>query len=254
MNNGSYVSPEYGKDGFTCPNCQAYAHQQWNEIFKTNEYQASFALSRDLRLKRDITESLEIAVEESEMVDLVFSNSAVNKYLIDNTIALSSCSRCSKESFWFDGKLIFPNNSVAPSPHSDMPEEVKEVYNEARAILDFSPRASAALLRLALEKLLPLVGAEGKDINSMIGDLVSKGLPEEMQKATDGLRIVGNESIHPGTIKIEDNKEVSEILFEILNFIVGRLITEKKRIKKIYDLIPDNKINGIKQRDSVNNK
>lgn len=49
--------------------------------------------------------------------------------------------------------MIFPSGSNIPMPHTDMPESVKEIYNEAREIASNSPRAAAALLRLALEKL-----------------------------------------------------------------------------------------------------
>lgn len=43
-----------------------------------------------------------------------------------------------------------------------MPLEVKVIYDEARAVLNISPRSSAALLRLGLEMLLPHLGAKKK--------------------------------------------------------------------------------------------
>jgi len=49
--------------------------------------------------------------------------------------------------------MIHPRKLTAPIPHSDMPDDVKEIYEEARNISDISPRAAAALLRVALEKL-----------------------------------------------------------------------------------------------------
>lgn len=127
-------------------------------------------------------------------------------------------------------------------------------YNEARNISDISPRASAALLRLAVEKLLPLVGAEGKSINAMIHDLVTKGLSPEIQMALDGLRVIGNETIHPGQIEIQENKDIAMGLFKVLNIIVEHLITRKKEIQELYDLLPDEKKQWIKNRDSQYSK
>lgn len=248
MNSENYVVPEYGGNGFTCPNCQAYSHQDWNEVLKSGKKHVGHGLFLGLRRPEKVMSVFDKSSTYSE------NDEAVEEYLTDNAIAISTCFKCFKEAFWIEGKLIYPHFSDAPPAHIDMPEEVKEVYNEAKGILDLSPRASAALLRLALEKLLPLVGAEGKNINSMIGDLVSKGLSEDVQNALDGLRVIGNEAVHPGTINIQDNKDVSKALFEILNFIVYRLVTEKKRIKKIYGLIPDQKIEGIDKRDFKNNK
>ena len=49
--------------------------------------------------------------------------------------------------------MIFPSGSTIPMAHTDMPESVKEIYDEAREIAGQSPRAAAALLRLALEKI-----------------------------------------------------------------------------------------------------
>jgi len=49
--------------------------------------------------------------------------------------------------------MIRPNVSNAPLPHEDMPDDVKEIYEEARQVSVFSQRAAAALLRVSLEKL-----------------------------------------------------------------------------------------------------
>jgi len=46
-----------------------------------------------------------------------------------------------------------------------MPIEIIQEYMEAAAILPGSPRGSAALLRLAVQKLLPLLGAAEQEIN-----------------------------------------------------------------------------------------
>lgn len=250
MKNESYVKAEYGSDGFTCPNCQTYAHQNWTEVFKMNEREPSFRTERHLRKERGIIE-LNVFDKGREMVDQFDNNKPVKKYETDNTLAFSTCSKCSKESLWVDGKMVFPNISPAPPAHIDMPEEVKEVYNEAKGIYHLSPRASAALLRLALEKLLPLVGAEGKDINNMIGDLVGKGLNKSVEQALDSLRFIGNEAVHPGMIRIQDDKEISIALFRILNFIVQQLITEIREIQSIHDLIPEGKKQGIEARNSA---
>ena len=49
--------------------------------------------------------------------------------------------------------MLIPANSTAPMPNVDMPKCVKELYEEARGIVNKSPRGAAALLRLALDKL-----------------------------------------------------------------------------------------------------
>lgn len=250
MGNESYISAEYGSDGFTCPNCQTYAHQNWTEVLKMNERKPEFKTSSYLREVREII-TYNVFDKEEEVLDQFNGYKPVNKHHIDNALALSTCSKCSKESLWVDGKMVFPNISAAPPAHIDMPEEVKEVYNEAKGIHYLSPRASAALLRLALEKLLPLVGAEGKDINNMIGDLVGKGLNKSVEQALDSLRFIGNEAVHPGMIRIQDDKEISIALFKILNFIVQNLITEIREIQNIHDLIPEGKKQGIEARNSA---
>lgn len=242
MNISENFLPKYGSDGFTCPNCQAYAQQSWMEVLG-NGHPSGYSLNSNLRTRRRIfqEQKIEIKFQQPPSFDAL---------LTDNKIAFSICHRCLKETFWVEGKIIYPHISTAPPAHNDMPEEVKVIYNEAKEISDLSPRASSALLRLAVEKLLPLVGAEGKSINDMIHNLVSKGLSKDIQMALDGLRVIGNERIHPGKIEIQESENVTIGLFKVLNIIVESLITRKKEIQELYDFLPSDKKKWIEDRDA----
>ena len=99
-----------------------------------------------------------------------------------------------------------------------MPDDIKLDYNEARTILGRSPRGAAALLRLAIQKLCKHLGQSGANINGDIKALVAAGLPPKVQEALDTVRVIGNESVHPGQIDIRDDVETAIKLFPIGEF------------------------------------
>ncbi len=218
-----YVSPKFEADAFHCPCCGAYAHQKWNKVIVQNA-------------------------------------DAVDSYKIKD-LSVSFCVRCNEYALWHtsymetgdlpyeEHKMIYPVSSIAPLPTEDMPEDVKTDFKEARNIVNASPRAAAALLRLALQKLMVHLGEKGENINSDIAELVKKGLPEKVQKALDGVRVIGNNAVHPGKIDLKDDKQTAITLFELLNMIVEVMITQPKKVDEIYDMIPDSKKDAIKKRD-----
>lgn len=163
----------------------------------------------------------------------------------------SKCQKCNSVALWVEGKLVYPSESPAPRPAPDMPEEIEQVYQEARDVVSDSPRAAGALLRLAVEMLLEEVGAEGDGPYNMIGDLVDKGrIDPKIQKAYDSLRVYGNESVHPGTIDLSEDQESALQLFRLMNYIVHRTITEEEFVEAFYDEnVPENKKDGVEQRD-----
>ena len=145
--------------------------------------------------------------------------------------------------------MIFPQHGGAPPPADDLPEDIKDDYLEAASVLGLSPRSSAALLRLALQKLLAELGGKGKNINDDIGSLVKAGVPLEMQKVLDSVRVIGNEAVHPGVLDLKDDQDTALKLFGAINLIVKRLITEPKEIEELYARVPETKKDAIKKRD-----
>jgi len=207
-----FVPPEYLKDAFCCPHCGAYAHQNW--------------------YTRVLADGPRVMAIEMNGVDF------------------NLCFHCNGYSIWVNSKLIYPMSFSTPLPVENMPSDVLEDFNEARSIVDLSPRAAAALLRLALEKLMIDLGAEGKDLNSRIGNLVTKGLPKRLQEAADALRVIGNNAVHPGVLDLNDDSETAIRLFSLLNLIVEYMITKPNEINKLYEKIPIKVLAAIDKRDS----
>lgn len=132
----------------------------------------------------------------------------------------------------------------------DLPEDIKNDYNEAKDIVNISPRGAAALLRLAVQKLCIHLGEKGTNINDDIKSLVKKGLPETMQQALDSVRVIGNNAVHPGTIDLNDNIEIAYALFGFVNIICEMLISQPKKVKEYYEKhIPEGLRNAIEKRD-----
>lgn len=167
-------------------------------------------------------------------------------------IRITFCQNCDEKTVWKDGKMIFPKKLTAPLPHEDMPESVKKLYEEARNVAGDSPRAAAALLRVALEKLTEELGETEGTLNTRIGNLNKKGLPQKAIQSLDIVRIFANEGgSHAGELDLsgEDNADIVSGLFKLVNFIIEKTITDDMQIEDIYQKIPKDKKEGIANRD-----
>lgn len=209
--------PKYHKEAFTCVNCNAYSKQEWNDR-------------------------------------VVSSDGTIYNTNQKSNFSVCRCQHCGYLSFWYLEKLAWPLNSSVESPLEEMPDDIKDLYNEARSIIELSPKGACAIIRLALQKLCNRLAGqdEKKKIDGAIKKLVENGLPTSLQKAMDSIRIVGDEAVHPGVINIDDNKELAIAMFRMMNIIVEKMILEPKEIDELYQLMPENKIEGIKNRDKKN--
>ena len=133
-----FTPPIFKKDTFNCPFCNAFSYQEWG---------------CPQRVAGD------------------------RNYGADVNFCICRCSHCEQFSIWISDKMVYPNIKTAPLPNSDLPEDIKADYEEARNIANDSPRGAAALLRLAIQKLCKHLGEKGENINEDIAELVKKGLP-----------------------------------------------------------------------------
>lgn len=165
-------------------------------------------------------------------------------------VHLSRCISCQDIAIWVHSTLIFPEARTAPQVNPDTPDDIKVDYEEAALIFLQSPRGAAALLRLCIQKLCGELGQKGKSIDQAIKALVVEGLSQKIQRALDVLRVVGNESVHPGELDIRDDSQTALTLFKVFNLIVTAMISEEKLINGLYDGLPANKVKAIEKRDN----
>lgn len=208
-----YTPPKFQDNNFHCPHCGVHARHYWFFVY--------------------VTLTLGHAGEHFPQ------------------IRVSRCNACNEYIMWHQSNILFPFASSAPMPGEDMPEDVTQDYVEARNVLNYSPRSSAALLRLALQKLMPHLGEPGKNLNDDIASLVKKGLAVQIQQALDAVRVVGNNAVHPGELDLRDDTETAGRLFELLNLIVDVTITQPRRVAELYDKLPEGARRAIEERDKA---
>jgi len=149
-------------------------------------------------------------------------------------------------------KMLFPHAVTAPPPNSDLPEDVRKDFDEARIVVAQSPRGAAALLRLAIQKLCKHLGEAGENINADIASLVKKGLPAKVQQAMDIVRVVGNNAVHPGQIDIRDDADTATRLFGLINLVADVMITQPKHVESLYqNIVPESARQAIAKRDGT---
>jgi hypothetical protein len=164
-------------------------------------------------------------------------------------LSVCRCSHCNQFSLWWEGNMVHPDSSTAPMPNSDLPDDIRHDFEEARSIINRSPRGAAALLRLCVQKLCAHLGESGKNINQDIAALVKKGLDSRVQKSLDIVRVIGNEAVHPGELDLRDDPDTAAQLAKLVNIIANVMITQPKHIDTLYDSLPAEKKGQIDKRD-----
>ncbi|MEW5882352.1 MAG: DUF4145 domain-containing protein [Pseudomonadota bacterium] len=222
MNDPKYVAPKVDGTAFNCPICGAYAQMRWTGV----RFFEVMGHHEDTRHK------------------------------------VSKCAHCHGYALWAEHRvrgatgawvvghhLVHPPRLTAPAAAQDLPEACKADFEEARRVVGVSPRSAAALLRLCVQRLCMELGLPGKNLNADVGELVKRGLRPEIQKALDVVRIVGNNAVHPGTLDLDDNPEIAQRLFVLVNVIVEAMITLPKQIQALYAAMPADAVAAVEKRD-----
>jgi hypothetical protein len=221
MAKDKHFPPMHPQEQFHCPHCGVFAKQSWSHIH-----------------------AIGIIYKPSSI-----SHCAAFTETFSPIWTISKCAHCNEQIIWLREKIVYPKKIQMQQPNEDLAPEIKKDYMEAAAIYSDSPRAAAALLRLALQKLCRQLGEKGENINVDIKNLVQKGLNSLVQKSLDSLRITGNNAVHPGEINLEEEPVKVLKLFELINFIAEKMITEPKEIESFYEELPDKAKAAIEKRD-----
>ena len=104
--------------------------------------------------------------------------------------------------------LVLPRTTLRPSPPAQVPPEFAADYVEAAAVLNDSPKASAALSRRCLQHIIrEKAQIKARDLAAEIQLLLdSNVLPSWLAEAVDAVRNIGNFAAHP--IKSTQSGEV----------------------------------------------
>ncbi|WP_367256994.1 DUF4145 domain-containing protein [Pseudomonas sp. stari2] len=218
-----FVPPEFTKASYNCPHCHAFAGMSWEMLTTAGFTTPTGFISAQCHSCRKRN---------------IWRSSVIDK---DSSLTLSNILRAD---------MVYPLSVSAAPAHPQMPELIRDDFEEARQIASISPRSAAALLRLCLEKLCQHLTGTTNKIDTQIADLVEKGLPRKIQQALDTVRVIGNEAVHPGTLDLRDSEKFVYPLFQLINLIIEDQIASPSAINDLFDLLPEEKRKGIEQRDA----
>ncbi|TQF33804.1 DUF4145 domain-containing protein [Bradyrhizobium sp. UNPA324] len=252
------VHPTLGANSFSCAHCEALADQHWFKVvpesFKkdttprlcTPEVAAKAKQTIAAQDDRDDDETdpkhqglldMLARFEKNEVTYFVNRCSSQSSWEMVN-LHLSQCHSCKGFMVWVKDRIVYPAHEVALLPHDDMPANIKPDFIEAAEIVDKSPRSAAALLRLAIQKLMAHLGEGGDNLNACIANLVKKGLDRKVQQALDIVRVTGNNAVHPGELDLKDDQATAMQLFSLVNIIVQSTISASAQIEAMYASLP----------------
>lgn len=258
------IIPSTSKQSFSCPHCHAIAHQDWFEAFAHRIVSDEVPIPRQFDpQKLDQIESEYRPDSDAPNPETFLTNARRSvagevflwpgeheKYVkgIEN-IHLSQCFSCKKYTLWLGHKQVWPAPAFEIIGASNMPDSVRQDFDEARSVFEVSPRAASALLRVAIERLCNEITGSTAPVFENIGNLVKDGLDNRIQKALDIVRVTGNDAVHPGQIDRADSRETAITLFKLVNLIVEKMITEPQQIDALFGQISPQKRAAIERRD-----
>lgn len=253
------IEPAITLTAFNCPQCGALAKQFWWTAYAdpANKDDVPFVVARDMSnvdftaFEEETREKMKGYAAKLATGVSYLDDDKTDKYGLRrvSNLNISRCFNCNQIGIWSYDKMIWPVRGNAPSASSDLPADIRADYDEAATIADLSPRGAAALLRLAVQKLCVHLGGAGKNINDDIAVMVAGGLDKRVQQALDVVRVIGNNSVHPGQIDLRDDRATAGKLFALVNLIAEIMISQPKHVASMFDSLPDGAKKAIERRD-----
>jgi hypothetical protein len=262
----SPIEPSISETAFSCPHCSAFTTQYWYALYSEaigGDKPVPFLpgekerqhIANDREISLDVRQGMLDWFAKVQTGLVIFDRGKLkNVYDRVYNLHLSKCYNCKKIAVWVHDRLLFPVIKAGVLPNPDLPEDVLRDFEEAREIVNPSPRGAAALLRLCVQKLCKHLGEKGKNIDDDIASLVAKGLNPLVQQSLDIVRVVGNEAVHPGVLDLKDDRGTALLLFDLVNAIAEQMISHPKVVTDMYAKLPEDKRKAIEARDSKSRK
>jgi hypothetical protein len=153
------VPPSISAVSFNCPHCGALADQVWYDLYAVRisnhgvpqraDEKLIELLQSDTSLPTDVRQRWVNDARRGMRGEVFFSPSEDSHYKEPDVvnISLSNCYSCKQLSVWIHDRVLYPPLRTGVTPNADLPPDITHDYDEARLILDLSPRGAAALLR-----------------------------------------------------------------------------------------------------------
>jgi hypothetical protein len=166
-----------------CPHCGIAFHDHWDEVIIYNSNIQRYAKAEANRIW---------------WAD-VATCPACKENIIRLTLGISG--QKNREGF-----VAYPTHTFRKPTPAEVPQDIKEDYEEACCTLPISEKASAALSRRCLQGILRGQGYMQKDLSQQIDALLkqpdpAKAIPTSLRVTVDVIRNFGNFSAHPITDK-----------------------------------------------------
>ncbi len=136
-----YYQPRVNTYAFNCLHCGVYAKQDWYFTFVYGN------------------------------ADKDNPNQTYNRKKLEE-MKVSKCTHCDDIVIWSRENMLIPRGMEVQEPPGDVPDKIKEIYIVAGKVFNDSPRASGALIRMALELLLQFINKNDLGLDKNITELI----------------------------------------------------------------------------------
>jgi hypothetical protein len=260
--NSQNMEPQLGAESFSCPHCNAVAHQDWYSLFlkPENATEVVVLTLEALMLAKGSESDQFVQRLKDNVLAYEYQEHPRNLKVKLLNLHVSRCYNCKGFTVWVRDRLVFPIKGNEPLdiieadfrqveedvqelednvPESDEHveasveevEEASEDFEEAAAILNKSPRGAAALIRICIQNMMPLMKETGKNLDENISSLVRKGLEVEIQQAMDVLQVIRRNPGQESDVDLRDETAIATRMLESLKEILERRMLKNREEK-----------------------
>ena len=190
-----------------CPHCTKEIHFQYNEAHAYTDNQENDSESEE-------TQEVEV-VEDTEETGFDIAHGfcpacselivLVREGTYEEIRGVGRLDKITSE------EIVYPKNINVQKLAPEVPDEFSNEFMEAASVLYASPKASAAISRRLLQKILQeKYKIKARNLDKEIDEFTSlNGLPSYISEAVDAVRNIGNFAAHP--IKNTNTGEIVDV-------------------------------------------